>query len=302
MQALLKAADIESWYCVVQAGSPKVSMQKDFASMEQGNHIILCLPFKNDTTWLECTSQQMPFGYLGDFTDDRLVLACTPQGGKLLHTLKYEDEVNHQLRKANFSISDEGELSGDMETVFKGVQYDDRESMLLESQQDRSKHLKNYYPINNLEIESLNFKQDKAMIPSITETIKLTAPSYAATGNDKFYFNINTVNRTNSAPREVRTRFAPLYINEGYVDEDEITYKLPANYKLNRIPLSVHLSKPFGTYDATLVSEEGKLIYKRKVKMISGTYSKDLYQDFVDFYQAMVDADNYSAALVKKTN
>lgn len=302
MQALLKAADIESWYCVVQAGSPKVSMQKNFASMEQGNHIILCLPFKNDTTWLECTNQQMPFGFLGDFTDDRLVLACTPQGGKLLHTLKYDEEINHELRKANFSINEDGQLSGDMETVFKGVQYENRESMLLKSQTDRNKDLKNYYPINNLEVESLSYKQDKAIQPAITESIKLTATNYVANSNNNLYFNINAVNRMSNAPRMVRTRFAPLYINEGYVDDDEITYKIPANYRLNKIPLNVHLSKPFGTYDATITTEDGKIIYKRKVKMIDGTYSKDLYQDFVDFNQAIIDADNYSAVLVKKTN
>lgn len=298
-QSLLRAADIDSWYCVVQAGSPKISMQRDFASMEQGNHIILCLPFKNDTTWLECTNQQMPFGFLGDFTDDRLVLACTPQGGKIMHTPKYQEQVNQQVRKATFTINDAGQLSGDMETVFKGVQYRNREFMLLESKSDRDKRVKSYYPINNLEIEHLAYKDDKAKLPAITENIKFTAPSFAATGNNKFNFNINAINRVSGTPRELRIRYAPVYINEGYVDEDEITYKIPANYKLDRIPLNVHLSKPFGTYDATLTSEDGKLIYKRKVKMIDGTYSKDLYQDFVDFYQAMVDADNYAAELKK---
>ncbi|MDB5130889.1 MAG: hypothetical protein JWR02_638, partial [Mucilaginibacter sp.] len=46
-QALLKAANIESYYCVVEANDDhKVSLLNDFASLDQGNHIILCLPFK----------------------------------------------------------------------------------------------------------------------------------------------------------------------------------------------------------------------------------------------------------------
>ena len=85
MHSLLKTVDIDSWYCVVQAGREhKESLMSDFTSMNQGNHIILCLPFKNDTTWLECTSQTIPFGFLSDFTDDRNVLACTPEGGKFI--------------------------------------------------------------------------------------------------------------------------------------------------------------------------------------------------------------------------
>lgn len=300
-QALLKAADIESWYCVVQAGAPKVSMLKDFASMNQGDHIILCLPFKNDTTWLECTSQQIPFGFLSDFTDDRLVLACTAQGGKLLRTPKYTSDVNAQIRKATFDISAEGELSGNMQTIFKGVQYDNREEFINKSQTDRAKELKRLYTINNLEINDLSYKQDKTTDPTITENIKITAPEFAALTNNNYYFTVNSVNRITNAPRELRTRNAPVYINEGYTDEDEITYKIPDNCRLTKIPLNVHLSKPFGTFDATVTSENGKLIYRRKMKIIDGTYSKDLYEDLVEFYQTIVDADSYSATLVKKT-
>jgi hypothetical protein len=40
-------------------------------------------------------------------------------------------------------------------------------------------------------------------------------------------------------------------------------------------------------------------VYKRKIQMIDGTYPKDKYQDLVDFYQQVADADNYKATLVK---
>src|ERR1700733_8466327 len=133
-QALLKAVDIDSWYCIVEAGSDyKVNMQSDFASMDQGNHIILCLPFKNDTTWADCTSQTIPFGYLGDFTDNRTVLACTPGGGKLLQTPEYGADVTIKSRAASFTIDADGTLSGTMSTTFKGTYYDYRDELLTQS-------------------------------------------------------------------------------------------------------------------------------------------------------------------------
>ncbi|RZK81116.1 MAG: DUF3857 domain-containing protein, partial [Pedobacter sp.] len=61
-QSLLKIADINSYYCVVNAGDIKESLDPTFASMDQANHIILCVPLKGDTTWLECTSQDTPYG------------------------------------------------------------------------------------------------------------------------------------------------------------------------------------------------------------------------------------------------
>src|SRR3546814_15272406 len=63
-QALLEVVGIPSVYTEVNAGDHQRSYLPDFASFGQGNHIILCVPLDGDTTWLECTSKETPFGYL----------------------------------------------------------------------------------------------------------------------------------------------------------------------------------------------------------------------------------------------
>ncbi|MDB5157590.1 MAG: hypothetical protein JWR50_2297, partial [Mucilaginibacter sp.] len=299
MQSLLKVANIDSYYCVVEASGNKTSMLSDFASMDQGNHIILCLPFKNDTTWLECTNQKIPFGFLGDFTDDRTVLACTPQGGILLHTPKYSAQINSQVRTGDFLINEAGELSGNMQTVFKGIQYDSRERIINDSQKEQVKELSNIYPINNLEIESIKFNQEKTILPVTTENLKIKARDYASNTSNKIYFLVNPANRTTRPPREIRSRQNPVYINEGYTDNDEITYTIPKGYRLEKLPLDVEISKPFGNYSANINLQGDKLVYKRKMQVIDGTYNKDSYEDLVDFYQRAVEADNYNVVLVK---
>jgi hypothetical protein len=275
MQALLKTINIESKNSVVQASGKKTGMIPDFASMDQGNHIILCLPFKNDTTWLECTNQQTPFGFLGTFTDDRTVLACTAGGGLLLHTPKYAAATNLQTRKADFTINDEGELKGKMETIFKGTQYDNRDELISKSNTEQIKELKSVYSINNLDIEKLELKQDKSLDPSTTENLTITARDYAAINNEKINFMLNPANRSISTPREVRNRANAMYINNGYTDEDEINYTVPKNRKSEKTPLSVSINKPFGSYNASMTLSDGKLVYKRKIQLIEGTYDKD---------------------------
>jgi hypothetical protein len=299
-QALLKVVNIDSYYCIVEAGREhKVSLLNDFASMSQGDHVILCIPFKNDTTWLECTNQQMPFGFLSDFTDDRTVLACTPEGGKLLHTPKYTTEENLEKRKASFVINETGELSGNMETVFKGTEYDAREWAIAESPVERMKDIRRVYPINNLEIQRLEYKQDKGLNPATTENIKLAASEYGAVNSGKLYFMLNSVNRITAPPRQVRSRLNPVEINRGLTDEDEITYTLPKGYHLDSELLKLSIDKPFGNFTATMTINGDQLIYKRKFQIKDGTYSKDIYQELVDFYQSVVDADSYNVALVK---
>ena len=298
-KALLKTVNIDSYYCVVEAGREhKVSLLDDFASMDQGDHIILCIPFKNDTTWLECTSQKIPFGFLGDFTDDRTVLACTSDGGKLLHTPKYSTEENLEKRKADFVINEAGGLTGNIETQFKGTDYDDREWVIDDSPSDRLKDIKRIYPINNLEISKLDFKQDKGLKPVTTENISLSAREYGAVNDGKFYFMLNSVNRTGHI-KGVRNRQNPVSITRGYIEEDEITYTLPKGYRLESEPLNLSIDKPFGKFIVVMTVKGDKLTYNRKFQLNDGTYDKDTYQDLVDFYQTVADADAYNVAMVK---
>ncbi|NOZ46343.1 MAG: DUF3857 domain-containing protein, partial [Chlorobi bacterium] len=61
---LLDAIGIKSYYTLVAAGKKAPEINKNFPS-NIFNHVILCIPFENqDTVWLECTNQNIPFGYL----------------------------------------------------------------------------------------------------------------------------------------------------------------------------------------------------------------------------------------------
>ena len=298
-QALLRSVGIESYYCIVEANTYnnlKVSLINDFPSIDQGNHVILCLPFKNDTTWCDCTSQTIPFGYLGSFTDDRTVLACTPQGGKLLHTPGY---ITTLTRKASLAINEAGELSGNMITVFTGVDYSTRDGVIAESTVERRKMMQNIYPINNLNIEKLDFSQVKSLLPLTTESIRFSAPEFAAVANGKINFSANPVSRVTNVPTQVFNRTTDVYIFETFSNEDEYTYAVPAGYHLENKTYRRSIEKPFGTYTASIHMNGNQLVYKRKLALTSGAYPKTMYQDLVDFYQYAADADAHNVVLVK---
>lgn len=299
-QALLKAAGINSYYCMVAAGPQKKSLIPDFASIDQGNHVILCMPFKNDTTWLECTSQQIPFGFLSSFTDDRLVLACTPEGGKLLHTPHYTAAMNAVKRTAEFTISDKGTLTGTMVSIFGGTDFDDRYEMLKADHQQQLKNMADVYAINNLHAEKLELTVDTSnVIPAIIERLQLSAGEYAAPNSGKFYFKVNSFDALKQTAPPVGNRTRAVYINRGYTQDDEISYLLPTGFHVDKPLLNKEISMPFGGFSISMTVNNGKLIYKRHLQMNEGTYRKAAYQELVDFYQAVYEADNYTMAYIK---
>ncbi|RYG12834.1 MAG: DUF3857 domain-containing protein, partial [Chitinophagaceae bacterium] len=298
MQALLEVAGIDSYYCVVEAGEDKTSLIPSFASMEQGNHIILCLPLKGDTTWLECTSQDAPFGYLGSFTDDRWILACTKDGGKLLKTPKFEAISNTQNRKAELTLSKNGTVDGTVTTVFKGSQFDNNYSLIHKSTIEREKQLKRIYDINNIEFKSVEIAADKD-IPAFNEKLGVNINNYAAVNNDKIFLAPNLFNVKRSA-QSVRNRTQPLDLKRGYLDVDSISFSLDASILPVILPKSIKLDTKFGVYELEVKMLDKKLVYYRKLLMKDGLFSATDYDAYENFVNEVASNDRLRLAFILK--
>jgi transglutaminase-like putative cysteine protease len=299
MQSLLKAVDIPSIYCVVNAGRFKQNMDPEFASMDQGNHVILCLPLEKDTTWLECTSQTVPFGYLGDFTDDRTVLACAESGGKLLRTPKLTPDMNVIKRDANLTLDKDGNITGTLHTTFKGSQYDTYEPIIKQPLSEQIKMLKDYYDIDNVNFRKVKITQDKTDDPVTSENLNIEIASYVPKNQQLAYLVVNAFNKL-AVTRTVADRRLPLYINRGYTDEDQITYHLPEGYTLEYKPKDIELKSTYGSFSTTITHKGNDLIYTRKFVLNSGRHPAKDYPAFADFMNGAASADRRKVIL--KTN
>lgn len=298
-KALLTSVGIKSYYTLVEAGNYKLDAIADFASMNQFNHAILCIPLEKDTAWVDCTSKTLPFGYLGDFTDDRLVLVCTEDGGKLFRTPKMKTEDNQQQRKAKFILGSAGELQGEMTTTFSGWQYDNRETLIGEPFTEQVKMLRTIYPMNNLEVQSFKLQQEKNERPKATEYMVFQARDYALISGKRYSVSLNAVN-TGRVLKEVVNRKNPVYISRGYIDSDEIIYTLPADYRVEAKPENQTLKNEFGEFSTEISVADNILIYKRKLRLNEGLYSAETYARLVDFYQRIYESDHASLTLIKK--
>ncbi|HVM88833.1 MAG TPA: DUF3857 domain-containing transglutaminase family protein, partial [Puia sp.] len=73
MVALLKEAGIKANWVNIESGDGRKGLFADFPC-NQFNHVIVCAPDPTDTIWLECTSETVSPGYMGDFTGNRTAL------------------------------------------------------------------------------------------------------------------------------------------------------------------------------------------------------------------------------------
>lgn len=299
-KALLKSQGIDSYYSVVWAGNQKRSMEPDFASM-QGNHVILNIPNGDDDIWLECTSQVKPFGFIGDFTDDRDVLVLTSEGGKLKRTRSYLNDENKMFTDATYEITEQGGLKAKVNIICEGVQYDNRYFRIAGlSDEKKDEYYKNYWDnVNNLKIVDKSILNN-AKEMKCKEELELVARDYCSNAGEDILFRINPFNANSFVPDRYRNRKQPFEISRGYTDIDRYAVTIPLSFKLNSLPEPIKLDTKYGSYEMSITKKsETELIYSRKLQILKGKYPKEEYNDYRNFRRSIAKSDNLKIVLTK---
>jgi hypothetical protein len=297
MKALLQEAGIKSNLVVIGNGMP--SLNKQYASMNQANHMILCVPIEKDTTWLECTSQRMPVGFIGNDNSNRTVLLITEEGGKLAQTPAYAPQNNYQKRKAKVDLDEEGSANVEIETVYGNSQYEDHAGMLFIEPTEKRKKIMNSLSIPNMQIAELKYEQPNQDAPVLNEKINLKCTQLLTKGSDKLFLTLNLLNRQEHTITPIESRKTFFGVKYGFNDEDEITYTVPKGYKVEFIPKDIIIESEFGRYTAKVIAKENTLVYTRTKTMVNRQYPPEKYNDFVAFYKKIYQADKQKSILAK---
>ena len=298
-KALLQTVDVLSYNTILYGDRYKSDIQSDFVSM-QGNHMILAVPNGDNYTFLECTSQDDPFGYQGTFTDDRDVLVVKPEGGVIVRTKIYEDKGNVQTDKGKYSIDENGNLSGHISIISEGSQYSSKSRIEILQPTEKETHYKEYWSnINNLKLGKITFANDKQNI-LFTEDVQVSAVNYGVVSTNKMIFPVDAFNQNKSNVKRIRNRKNPFQIQRGYLDTDEIEINLPAGFTIEFLPSNFELKGKFGEYKTEIIkTENNKLTYKRSMFLNKGKYSNKEYDEYRLFMEQVSKNDNAKIIITK---
>jgi len=267
----------------------------------QGNHVILNIPTDDGDIWLECTSQEMPFGELGDFTDDRDVLVITPEGGEIRHTKVYDPRENSQNIKGSYIVESNGNIEAKVEVIYRGTQFDTHLGVESSNNKDKEKLYKEFWDnINNMTLRSIHAINNKKE-GQFEEHIEFTATNYGAISGERMIIPLNAFNVTGKAPKRVRDRKLPVEVSNGFYDIDIVQIKLPEDYTIEAIASDVDIDTKYGSYSITIERiDETNIKFTRKLLLNSGNYPKEEYDAYRNFWRKVVKSDKSKIVLVKK--
>lgn len=300
MMAILSAAGIESFYSLIDAGTAQYYLDTNFVS-DPFNHVILNIPFEGKELWLECTSQISPFGFLGDFTDNRFALVITEIGGILKKTPNYGLENNTTHSIAEVIVNEDGHANAKVQTTFRGLSYDKMMGVLHMSYEKQKDYLYDQkLDIADFKIKTFSYRDMPQQLPEAVETLDLELVNYASVSGSRMFIPINLMNRFDYIPPRDKNRETAIALKSDISECDTVSFFFPEDYSIEHCPKGDTVVSEFGKLVYTVEDVGNGIRYIRNFELYNNTYPKECYNNLVKFCRAITKADKQKLVLVKK--
>lgn len=300
-KALLGVAGVEADYVIINNDSEVKDITPDFTAL-QGNHAILTIPLEDqEDIWLECTSQTLPFGYIGRGNANRLALAIGSNGGEIRKTPEYDADFNRQVTTGTVNLEANGNITADVQIKSYGVQFEDKYRIAYFSKEEYVKYYKEvrYNHLKEIDFEKIAYQREDDSI-LFKEELNFKARTYGKKMGNRILLEPNLFSRYLSILPKYQERLAPLSISYAYTDEDEVTIQLPAGYVIENIPQPTTINSKFGNYISSInVSDNQQLVYKRSFTRNAGIFPKEDYEGYRTFIEEVVKSDSSKIILIK---
>jgi hypothetical protein len=300
MRALLGAVGINSYYTIINAGANEEPVDLSFAH-DPFNHVILCVPFKNDTTWLECTSSTQPFGVLGSFTENRRGLLVTEDGGKLVNTPKSTADENQFNSETHIKLDADGGAKAQIKILSTG-EYRDMYIGMAAIKLDEQKE----FLLRNLNIKqpsAFDFKSDQDVggVKQIDLDLEYDKFCDVIAGDKQFYKPL-AFNLWGMTVPPLEKRKTDFYFDSPMQKTCVTTIDLPAGFEVETLPSNVSLKFTYGNYEINYAYDAAKnqVISKAKFILNNQVIPAAKYTEMQQYMDGIAKAQNKKLVIKKK--
>ena len=300
MQAMLAAVNIPSEYAIIH--SSKKRMFYDFSTPTQADHVVLMVPLKNDSLWLECTNRDLPFGYVHDGMAGHDVLLVSGEQSAICTIPETPDSLNTETNVISLRLMPDATAISSIKHVYKNHEMEDAiRFVLYKPENERINDLAESLSVNKAQISNIKTDYHKSEYPEITISYDMTAEKFANVTGSRMFVTLNPFRNIWSRIFSASTRKLPIHVQSPVRQTDSIYIELPEGYTIESSPKPVVLQSEFGTFTSSIEIIDNHLTIEHKIHIHSGKYAPESYSEFKTFFKE-VDTCLANRIVLKKDN
>lgn len=299
MKALLKEAGIPSNTVLVHAGEENDNAVVTELPCPQFNHVILQVPLPHDTVWLECTSSELPAGYLSDFTQNRDVLVLAEKGGRIARTPCYDTGYNKVCRTVTGKFNNEGVLDCEIYSLYYGkpalevyFATGDKDATAID------KYASGKFLMGSYQVKKASYKELKARKNILfEERVALQATGMMSKTGKYTVLTCNLLPLKMPELYEEENRLMPFQISTSAQVTDSFVIDIPEGLAAMGKPEKMEEVSAFGYYKRDIAIIERKIIVTRRYARHQGVYARELYGEYVKWLDRIGKDGNLSVMM-----
>ncbi|MEJ8843485.1 DUF3857 domain-containing protein [Lacibacter sp. H375] len=300
MKNMLQAVGIKAHAALINAGGNEYPVDPMFAS-NLFNHVILCVPLKKDTVWLECTSKQTIPGVLGSFTENRHALLLTENGGILVKTPVSISKENKWIAKTDAELFDDGGAVLTSHIFVSGEFWEYVNAYISgQTKEDAKKALVNafgYKVPDDFEIKILSDSADGHLVE-----LKLAYTQYYDfKAGSKHFYPLRQYKLNDETIKPAETRKHEFLFDYPYIKTDLITYKLPEGFLTETVPPVKEISNDYLKYQNSIQLNDSKtkLSIATELQLHKHIVPPDKFNEVANSFEAIKKDEGQKIVLKK---
>ena len=298
MKAMLAAVGIPSEYAIIHTS--KKRMFPDFSTPTQANHVVLSVPLKNDSIWLECTSRDLPCGYLHNGMAGHDVLLITGEQSALCKVPEMPDSLNIEINVMLLKLYPDATASSSIKSIYKNHEAEDKiRFVLYKPENERINALAENLSVNKVQISNIKTDYQKSKNPEVAISYDMQAEKYANLTGSRMFVTLNPFRNQWNRTFSSSSRKLPIHLQSSMFQTDSIYLEIPEGYSIESLPKSTLLESEIGTFSSTIESVGNRLIVEQKIHIRAGKYAAESYPDMKTFFREM-DACLSGRVVLKK--
>jgi hypothetical protein len=296
MRYLLDAAGIKSYPALINAGNESPPADPKFPS-SPFNHVILGVPDKTDTIWLECTSNNLAAGFLGTFTENKNALVLTENGGVLTRTPSSKAENNLLAEFTEIHVNDQGgarAVSKSFSTGDIAQEFSEINKMEVD---DQKEIFVNHFDYKAGDIFDIASHKDSANGHTMQFNLEFER-LYAFKAGNKYFFP-QKLNRVFYEDMKDEKRTIDYLFDYPYQKMDTTVIYLPKEFVAEELPPQQEMKTGFADYKKQIVSTQGKITIVTSLSLKQHIIPADQYKIVQAFFAKVKESEEQNIVIKK---
>jgi len=296
-KSVLESIGIKSFYTTVHAGGPVVNVDKSIPS-QQFNHVILNVPLKNDTLWLDCTSDGA-FNHLGTFTQNRDAFIVDYNDSRLARTPKLSkwDVLNTRVIDISPDI-DNGAIAN-FNNSYKGDKYESLFGLSCSLGDSRkSIIIRNKYIERGFEVDDYNIVLSHRDSSKISLLYSAKSDGIYKNYGDDILIKLIPFSIPSFEPME--SRKLSVQLDYPIYKRDTLSYVIPNGYYISNLPKKKSFQTKYGEYKLQFFPMKNRIKLVKSFLLYPQYITVDKYSDFYNFLYRVYNIENTTHIVTTK--